>query len=67
VKFLDTINYKRSTTMVGLLRKNFDSPEDTRPFEKDTGKLDLVNIAGGPIWRSHFGCQYGIRSVSFSI
>ena len=40
--------------MAGLVRKSFDSPEETRPFDKDTGKLELVNIDGGPVGRATF-------------
>ena len=40
--------------MAGLVRKSFDSPEETRPFEKDTCKLELVNIDSGPVGRATF-------------
>ena len=40
--------------MAGLVRKSFDSPEETRPFEQDTGKLELVTIDGGPVGRATF-------------
>ncbi|TQK44095.1 hypothetical protein FBY35_5576 [Streptomyces sp. SLBN-118] len=34
--------------MAGIVRKTFDSPEETRPFAEGTGKLDLVTGEGGP-------------------
>ncbi|MEV0297457.1 cupin domain-containing protein [Nocardia sp. NPDC050710] len=40
--------------MSGLVRKSFDSPEETRPFEQGKGKLDLVNLDGGPVGRAVF-------------
>ena len=40
--------------MAGFVRKNFDSPEETRPFEEGMGKLDLVNLEGGPVGRATF-------------
>ena len=36
--------------MAGLIRKSLDSPEETRPFEDGKGKLELVNLEGGPVW-----------------
>ena len=33
--------------MAGLIRKSFDSPEEVRPFEGDSGKLELVNPDAG--------------------
>ena len=40
--------------MAGMVRKNLDSPEETRPFEEGMGKLELVNMEGGPIGRACF-------------
>ncbi|MET9215991.1 MULTISPECIES: cupin domain-containing protein [unclassified Nocardia] len=40
--------------MSALTRKNFDAPEETRPFEQDKGKLDLVNLDSGPVGRAVF-------------
>ena len=40
--------------MPGLVRKSFDSPEETRPFEGGTGKLELVNIDAGVVGRATF-------------
>ena len=40
--------------MAGLIRKSLDSPEETRPFEDGKGKLELVNLEGGPVGRATF-------------
>lgn len=40
--------------MAGLVRKSLDAPEETRPFEDGKGKLDLVNVAEGPVGRAVF-------------
>ncbi|MBW0271138.1 cupin [Nocardia sp. MH4] len=40
--------------MSALTRKNFDAPEETRPFEQDKGRLDLVNLDSGPVGRAVF-------------
>jgi quercetin dioxygenase-like cupin family protein len=40
--------------MSGLIRMNFDSPEETRPFEQGAGRLDLVNLDQGPVGRAVF-------------
>ena len=40
--------------MAGLTRKSFDSPEETRPFEENSRKLELVNIEGGAVGRATF-------------
>ena len=40
--------------MAGLVRKSLDSPEETRPFEDGKGKLELVNLEGGPVGRATF-------------
>ncbi len=40
--------------MSGLVRKNLNSPEETRPFQDATGKLELVNLDGGPVGRGTF-------------
>jgi quercetin dioxygenase-like cupin family protein len=40
--------------MPGLVRKSFDSPEETRPFEGDTGQLQLVNMEEGGVGRATF-------------
>ena len=38
--------------MTGLVRKNLDSPEETRSFEAGIGQLQLVNLEGGPVGRA---------------
>jgi mannose-6-phosphate isomerase-like protein (cupin superfamily) len=38
--------------MSGLIQKSFDSPEETRPFEQDSGKLELVNLDAGAVGRA---------------
>lgn len=40
--------------MSGLIRRSLDSPEETRPFEDEMGKLELVNIASGAVGRATF-------------
>lgn len=40
--------------MAGLIRVNFDSPDETRPFEGAKGKLQLVNSEYGPVGRATF-------------
>jgi mannose-6-phosphate isomerase-like protein (cupin superfamily) len=40
--------------MAGLVRKSLDSPEETRPFEGDSGQLELVNIDSGAVGRATF-------------
>jgi quercetin dioxygenase-like cupin family protein len=40
--------------MQGLIRKSLDSPEETRPFEGDTGQLQLVNLQAGAVGRATF-------------
>ncbi|WP_433756797.1 cupin domain-containing protein [Nocardia sp. CA-135398] len=40
--------------MSGLVQKSFDKPEETRLFEEGKGKLDLVNLDGGPVGRAVF-------------
>ena len=40
--------------MPGLIRKNFDSPEEVRRFENDSGQLNLVNLDEGPVGRATF-------------
>ena len=32
---------------------SLDTPEEVRPFEESKGTLELVNIDGGPVGRSH--------------
>ena len=40
--------------MAELIRMSLDAPEETRPFEDDMGKLELVNIDRGPVGRATF-------------
>lgn len=40
--------------MPGLVRKSFDSPDETRPFEGGTGQLELVVTDDGPVGRATF-------------
>ncbi|MEU4311520.1 cupin domain-containing protein [Nocardia sp. NPDC024068] len=40
--------------MSGLVRKSFESPEETRTFEAGKGKLDLVNLDSGAVGRAVF-------------
>jgi len=40
--------------MPGLVRKNLDSPDETRPFEGGTGELQLVDSERGPVGRATF-------------
>ena len=40
--------------MGSLNKMNFDKPEETRPFESSSGKVELVNLAGGPVGRATF-------------
>lgn len=37
-----------------LVRKSLNSPDETRPFEGETGQLQLVNIDGGAVGRATF-------------
>ena len=40
--------------MTRLIRMSLDSPEEVRPFAGDSGQLELVNLAGGPVGRATF-------------
>ena len=40
--------------MPGLVRKSLNTPEETRPFEKGSGQLELVNLEGGAVGRATF-------------
>jgi quercetin dioxygenase-like cupin family protein len=40
--------------MSELIRRNFDEPEETRRFEENSGRLDLVNVKDGPVGRAVF-------------
>ncbi|MEI7860875.1 MAG: cupin domain-containing protein [Actinomycetes bacterium] len=37
-----------------MIRRSFDEPEEVRPFEQGTGRLELVNLEDGPVGRATF-------------
>jgi len=49
----NTINDKEKP-MPGLIRKSLDDPEEIRPFQDETGQLELVNLDSGPVGRATF-------------
>jgi quercetin dioxygenase-like cupin family protein len=40
--------------MAGLVRKSLNSPEETRPFEENMGKVELVKSDKGMVGRATF-------------
>jgi quercetin dioxygenase-like cupin family protein len=54
--------------MTGLAKKSLNTPEETRPFEDGTGKMELVNLDGGPVGRATFepGWQWSkhVKSIA---
>ncbi len=40
--------------MAKMIRKNLDTPEETRQFKDGKGKLELVNMDSGPVGRATF-------------
>lgn len=40
--------------MAQMVRRNLDSPDETRSFEGGTGQLDVVNSDGGAVGRATF-------------
>ena len=40
--------------MPGLVRKSFDTPDETRPFEEGKGKLEVINTDSGVVGRATF-------------
>ena len=40
--------------MASLVRRSFDSPDETRPFENGKGELQVVNVEGGAVGRAIF-------------
>jgi quercetin dioxygenase-like cupin family protein len=40
--------------MAAMSRKSLNSPEETRPFVEDMGKLELVNLDASPVGRATF-------------
>ena len=45
---------RKEQRLAGLVRKSFDSPEETRPFGGGTGQVELVNVDEGAIGRATF-------------
>ena len=43
-----------ATAAARLVRKSFDQPEETRPFEAGSGQLELVNVDTAPVGRATF-------------
>jgi quercetin dioxygenase-like cupin family protein len=41
-------------TMTGIISRNFDSADETRPFEDGKGKLALLTTDHGPVGRAVF-------------
>jgi quercetin dioxygenase-like cupin family protein len=37
-----------------MIRKSFGTPEEVRPFEQGTGKIELVSLDSGPVGRGTF-------------
>jgi quercetin dioxygenase-like cupin family protein len=44
----------KEAEMPGLTRKNFDTPDETRPFEEGMGMLEVINTDGGAVGRATF-------------
>ncbi|OEJ93346.1 cupin domain-containing protein [Streptomyces thermolilacinus] len=40
--------------MAGIVCRNFDNADETRPFEGGKGRLELLNTEGGPVGRAVF-------------
>ena len=40
--------------MPGPERKRFEDPDETRPFQAETGQVELVNVGGGVVGRGTF-------------
>ncbi|MFF5785590.1 cupin domain-containing protein [Streptomyces sp. NPDC012693] len=40
--------------MAGIVRKSFDTADETRPFEDGKGRLDLLTSGGGSVGRAVF-------------
>ena len=40
--------------MSGLTRKNFDKPDEVRPFDGATGQLEVINSGEGAVGRATF-------------
>ncbi|MGR8010403.1 cupin domain-containing protein [Streptomyces hypolithicus] len=54
--------------MTSLVHKNFDSADETRPFEDSKGRLDLITTDRGPVGRAVFepGWQWSkhVKSIA---
>jgi quercetin dioxygenase-like cupin family protein len=48
------LNKTEVSKMAGLIRMSLDAPEEVRPFARDSGQLELVNLAAGPVGRATF-------------
>ena len=40
--------------MPGLIRKSFDTPDETRPFEDGMGQVEVINTEDGVVGRATF-------------
>ncbi len=40
--------------MTGITRRSFDKADETRPFQGDTGRLDLITTEDGSVGRAVF-------------
>lgn len=40
--------------MAGIVSRNFDSADETRPFEEGKGRLDVITTDRGPVGRAVF-------------
>jgi hypothetical protein len=50
--------------MAHVVRKSLDTPEESRPFEGGTGKLEVVNLDRGPLVEPPSSPAGGGRSTS---
>ena len=51
---MTSTHQRKESTVPGLIRKSFDSPDETRPFEDEAGKLEVINTDGGVVGRATF-------------
>jgi quercetin dioxygenase-like cupin family protein len=47
-------HHEKESEMAGLIRKNFDTPDEVRPFEDGSGKLEVVSTDNGVVGRATF-------------
>jgi quercetin dioxygenase-like cupin family protein len=40
--------------MSGLIHKSLDKPDEVRPFDASTGRLELIDLDTGPVGRATF-------------